>query len=110
MRKRTGGLIIPIHHYNDEQQSKDMLRYAYRPRLVHLKGRESYRRACTQILLINKPGNYSDLVSEYKGMEDILQHLFIIDIAKNRDGIANDDNETLIRLWANLDFLIFRDL
>jgi len=110
MRKRTGGLVIPVHHFNDEQMSKEMIKHAYRPRVVHLKGRESYRRACTQILLINKPGNYADLVAEYKGMEEILHYLYLIDIAKNRDGSANDDAETLIRLWAELDFLIFKDI
>jgi replicative DNA helicase len=110
IRKHTNGLIIPVHHFNDEQQAKDMLKSAYRPRLIHLKGRESYRRACTQILLINKPGNYPDLVMEYKGWEEIMKRLYIIEVAKNRDNTANDDSETLIRMWCNLDFIQFQDI
>ena len=110
IRIRTKGLILPVHHYNDEQQEKGQLRLGYRPRLVHLKGRESYRRVCTQILLINKPGNYADLVAEYKGLEEIMKYMYIIDVAKNRDGVANEDSSTLIRMWANLDFLHFKDI
>lgn len=110
MRKQTGGLIMPIHHFNDDQMDKDQKKLAYRPRIVHLKGRESYRRVSTQVLLINKPGNYADLVAEYKGVEDIMKSLFIIDVAKNRDGSANDDAETLLRMWADLDYLIFKEI
>ena len=110
MRKRTGGLIIPVHHFNDDQMAKDQIKAAYRPRLVHLKGRESYRRTCTQIVLMNKPGNYPDLCSEYKGWEDIMRMLLLLEIAKNRDGSANDDNMTLIRLFCDLDLINFKEI
>jgi len=110
IRKKTGGLIIPVHHFNDDQMAKDMLKQAYRPRLVHLKGRESYRRACTQILLLNKPGNYPDLVLEYKGWEEIMKRLLIIEVAKNRDDTANDDNLSLIRYWTDLDFIQYQEI
>ena len=110
MRKHTGGLILPLHHFNDEQMGKDMLKHAYRPRIVHLKGRESYRRACSQVVLMNKPGIYPDLIAEYKGQESILKNMLITEVAKNRDGTANDDDCTIIREWCNLDFIQFEEI
>jgi replicative DNA helicase len=110
MRKRTGGLIIPVHHFNDEQMNKEQIKAAYRPRLVHLKGRESYRRTCTQIVLMNKPGNYPDLVAEYRGWEDIMRMLLLLEVAKNRDGSANDDSVTLIREYCDLDLINFKEI
>lgn len=108
MRQGTKGLIIPVHHFLDDQQSSDRAKLAYRPRLKDMKGSEAYRRVPTQILLINKPGEYNDIVKLYPDKKEFLKSLFITDLAKNRDGDTDINGEQgLIRWFANLDFNIF---
>lgn len=109
VRQMTNGLIFVVHHFNDEQMNKENFKNAYRPSVKHLKGREAYRRIPNAICLINKPGMYKDLVAEYIGMEDIFDHLFIVDIAANRHAGGNDSN-SLIRFWTIPDYSLFEEI
>jgi len=110
MRKTTKGLIIPIHHFNDAQQSELNIKNAYRPVLKHLKGSEAYRRVPTIILLVNKPGEYSDILNLYPDREE-LRYLFITDLVKNRDGSTiMDSDKGLIRWLCHLGILKFEEL
>lgn len=109
MRQATKGLIIPIHHFGDEQQSTDRAKTAYRPRVKDMKGSEGYRRVPTQILLINKPGEYSDIAKMYNERPE-MPYLFITDCAKNRDGATTiGDEKGIIRWYADLKLNIFHE-
>lgn len=109
MRQKTKGLIIPVHHFSDEQQSADRARNAYRPRLKDMKGSEAYRRVPTQIMLVNKPGEYPDVSRLYPDRPE-MKRLFITEMAKNRDGdTSSGADKGLIRWYANLDLNIFHE-
>jgi replicative DNA helicase len=110
VRNATKGIIIVVHHFNSEQQKKDNIKMAYRPSLNDLKGREAYRRVPNVVMLINKPGMYSDLVSEFVGMNDIFEHLFIVDVAANRAGKASEDDKTLLRYWTIPEYSYFEEI
>jgi len=101
-RQKTGGLIIPLHHFNDAQQKKDNLKTGYRPVLKDMKGSETFRRTPNQVLLINSFNIYKDLMSEYSGVErDILEHIFIVDAGKNREDKINDSS-ALIHFFTEM--------
>ncbi len=90
-RQKTKGLIIPLHHFNDAQEDKENRKNGYRPVLKDMKGSETFRRTPNQVLLINSFNIYKDIMSEYSGDEhDILEHLFIVDIGKNREDQIGD--------------------
>lgn len=110
LKKATKGMIIIVHHFKDDQQNKDYIKTAFRPALNDLKGREAYRRVPDLIMLINKPGMYSQLTAEYVGCSDIFEHLFIVDIAANRNGKAAEDDKTLIRFWVLPDYAEFEEI
>jgi len=110
VRSATKGLIIVVHHFNSDQQKKENIKMAYRPSLNDLKGREAYRRVPNVVMLINKPGMYSDLVSEFVGMNDIFEHLFIVDVAANRAGKASEDDKTLLRYWTIPEYSYFEEI
>ena len=110
LKKATKGMIIVVHHFNSEQQNKDNIKNAFRPALNDLKGREAYRRVPDLIMLINRPGMYPSLTSEYVGCKDIFEHLFIVDVAANRKGKAAQDDKTLIRFWVLPDYSQFEEI
>lgn len=109
IRQETQQLIIPIHHYKDAQQSLDRVKTAYRPVLGDMKGTEAFRRTPNQVLLLNNPGKYKDIVEEYKDKKDLLKHIFICDTGANRDDSSDDDN-ALIHFVHSLDYNIFEEL
>jgi len=103
-RQKTGGLIIPLHHFNDAQQNKDNLKTGYRPVLKDMKGSETFRRTPNQVLLINSFNIYKDLMSEYSGDEhEILEHIFIVDAGKNREDKINDSS-SLIHFFTEMGY------
>lgn len=110
LRKATKGLIILVNHFNSEQAKREYIKNAYRPEIQDIKGRESWGRGADAVLLLNKVGNYSSLVAEYPGMEDIFNHLFIVDVAANRHGTANQDDKSLIRFWVLPDYSHFEEI
>ena len=80
----TNGYIIAVHHFTDEQLNKMNFSSGYRPRESHLKGSTRYRDVATQIMLINRPSQYGDIVEHYRGREYV-NHLLICEITKNRN-------------------------
>jgi replicative DNA helicase len=110
MKKRTKGLIFAIHHYNSEQRDEHHVDKGYRPRLRNLKGGEASERTANQVILINNPGKFKDLLGQYSGdAKEVLKHMFIIDVGANRhDG--DDDDIALIHMMANLDYCIFKEI
>jgi len=109
IRQKTGGLIIPLHHYKDAQQEKGNIKLGYRPRLTDLKGTEAFRRVPNQVLMLNKPYLYADLITEYPDDKDILEYIFICDTGANRDD-RSDDATALIYFLHTLDYNLFEEL
>ena len=109
-RQRTRALIIPIHHFKDAQQDKSQRPFGYRPTLVDLKGTEAFRRVPNQVLMVNTPKIYKDLIAEYDGVQkQILKRMFIVDTGKNRED-ASDDDVALIHYFCNLDHNYFKEI
>jgi replicative DNA helicase len=114
IRQKTKGLIIVIHHFNDGQQDKERLKTGYRPQLTDLKGREAYRRVPNQVILVNKPSKYKDLMSKYPMYHELLEYIYIVDVAANRgmkeikeEGQGNEYENNLIYMFADLDYNLF---
>ena len=97
-------LIIPIHHLTKEKQ-KQSLDEAYEPKREHIKGSSRWDDVPEKILLINSPGIYPDLVRNYPGHEEILQHLFIVNFAKNTFGKMGYDY-----FWVYPEYNIYEEI
>jgi hypothetical protein len=111
-RQKTHGLIIPIHHFKDAQKEKSQKVHGYRPTLTDLKGTEALYRVPNQVLLMNAPRIYKDLMAEYsynKDIQDIMNHMFIIDVAKNREGKITEES-SMIYYFAELDYGYFKEI
>lgn len=64
-------ICIVIDHLNKELQDKANIKDAYRPRTSNLKGSERKHAILTQLILVNKPGEYPDLVAEESKAPDV---------------------------------------
>jgi hypothetical protein len=84
IKQRTKAIIFIVHHFNDDQQKEERGKDAFRPTLKDLKGRESYRRVPKVVLLINYPFKYPKIKNKYSSTNDILENMFIVDIAAIR--------------------------
>jgi len=110
IKRSTHGLILPIHHFNDEASAKSELPNGYRPRIVNMKGTEVWRRISFQTILINYPRYYKDLVAQYSGdQKTILENILILDVATNR-AHREDDSETLLRYFVEPDYDLFYEI
>ena len=104
-KKGLRSSIIALHHFTDEQLKQMQLSEAYRPKETYFKGSTRYRDMATIIMLINRPGEYADLSSEYKMMEEEFKYLFIVDIPKNRDGETG-----LVRFLSKIEYITYKEL
>ena len=111
IRQETKGLIVPVHHFRDAQQDKENLKEGYRPRLTDMKGTEAFRRVPNQVLLINTPGKYKDLLSEYKGdMKENLKKMFIVDVGASREDDNVGETDGVIHMLSSLDYNVFQEV
>ena len=109
-RQRTKGLIFLLHHFKDAQMDKANKITGYRATVVDIKGTESFRRVPNQVLMINKPELYKDLMAEYDGdHKEILKNMFIVDTGKNRED-KNNDEQGMIYYFAELDYNDFEEI
>jgi len=109
-RQKTHGLIWILHHYNDAQQDEKGINKGYRPRLQDIKGTEAFRRVPNQVLMINNPSKYKDLMNQYQGdRREILKNMFIIDAGANRED-DDSDEVALIHYFCSLDFTLFKEI
>lgn len=117
IREETKGLIIPIHHLTKEQGSRSNMKMAYAPKIEDIRGSTRIPDYANQVLLIHKPSNFKDLMTQeqMKGTYTnqagitidrarVLQNLIIIDVAKNRD-----DSQEYIRFTSNLGLCRFKE-
>lgn len=102
---KKGTTIIPVHHLVKDVSDKLNLKDAYRPTLDHLKGSSRYENISTQVILVNNPSSYKDLIVEFKHIHNIIANLFITEIAKNRDG-----QKAIIRWFANIETVTFKEI
>jgi hypothetical protein len=102
------GFIILIHHFTKDQFDKKQIVDAYRPNEVHFRGSASLLQICTQVVTLNRPYSYPDLVSQYKDHElyEVFKHLNIIEVTKNR----NVGKTGIIRQLCNLNYKLYQDL
>ena len=93
-----------LHHLSKEQLSQANFTEGYRPREANIKGSTSLRDVATQGILINRPGEFLDVVQLYKDSEfhAPIQHLMILEVFKNRNGELG-----FFRYFADLGFKIF---
>lgn len=111
IRQITKALIIVVHHFKDAQQDKENLKDGYRPRLTDIKGTEAFRRVPNQVLLINTPGKYKDLLAQYKGdRKENLKKMFIVDVGASREDDNIDVDDGVIHMFASLDYNVFREI
>ena len=109
-RQRTNGLIIILHHFRDAQMDKNNKTTGYRATVVDIKGTEAFRRVPNQVLMVNKPELYKDLLAEYSDTQlEILRHIFIVDTGKNRED-KNNDLRGVIYYFAELDYNDFEEV
>lgn len=71
--------IILVHHFNKEASKKANIREGYRPRKDHIKGSTRILDYVQQVLLINLPRKYKDLIYEEKDRQIIMPKLTKMD-------------------------------
>lgn len=109
-RMITHGLIVPIHHYNEEQSEDAKIDTGYRPKLRNLKGTEAGARVANQVLLTNFPRLYKDLTGQYQGdQKEMLNHIFIVDAGANREDETFDE-VALIHYFTNPNYNLFKEI
>lgn len=97
--------IFCLHHYTKEYWDKDNIKVGYRTTMAKLKGSTRLTDVATQVLLLERCDVHPDLVTQYKGYEDVLKALFLIDTVKNRDG-----NLGVVRYFCNLTYTLFMEI
>ena len=70
-----------------------------------MRGSTRYHDVSTQILMINYPKLHKDLVLNYPGYFDVMNHLFIVGVEKNRD-----DSNVVLRYFSDLDYNLFKNV
>lgn len=92
-----------LHHLTKEQLSKTNANDGYRPREDNIKGSTRLRDIATQGLLIHRPGEFQDMVRNYKktDYEKAIEKLILVEAFKNRNG-----NTGVLRYFGNLAYKI----
>lgn len=106
-------LTIVVDHLSKEHLRKASFEEAYRPRLEHLKGTNRKYEVVTQLIMLNRPALYKDLVADERTKdnlsingkiyprEEILNKLLILEVTGNRNG-SIEDSEAVIRFFSDL--------
>lgn len=120
-------VIIFLHHMTKEMESRANAEEAYRPKLSHAKGSTRFVDIISGGLLINKPGMHKDLVKKHSQLSNIhcqnsdgttmfvrrdklLEHLMIVEVAKNRDGNVTDEKVAICRYIMDYDRMKLNEL
>lgn len=78
--------IIILHHFIDEQISKQNKEEAYRPTEKDFRGSTRIRDMSTKVILTNYIGNYPQLHGKFAMTSHTIRRLYIIEFVKNRLG------------------------
>jgi len=105
-------MTIVLDHLSKDNLRKQSLEEGYRPRLEQLKGSSRKYEVVSQLLFLNRPSLYKDLMAEEEKKSkliinghkfvrtDILKDMLILEVAANRHGEVHDDT-MLIRYDAD---------
>ena len=96
-----------VQHLTKDQLAKTNASEGYRPREDNIRGSARFRDAATQVIAVNRPGEFNDIVEMYKETEfyNPTKFLIISEILKNRNGRTG-----IMRHFGNLDYKIFYPL
>jgi replicative DNA helicase len=109
IRRDTKGFIILLHHFKDEYNDESNIETGFRPKITDAKGSEANHRVPNYMFLINNPSKKKALLNKYEDKKRfILERLMILDPVVIRDE-DNTGDKTLIRLYSNLNYNIFKD-
>lgn len=113
LRDQTKALIFLVHHLKKESGAVGNATTGYRPTRDHIRGSGRFRDFANQILLINCPSRYPDVVIKEKlrrpdlvdknGVH-LIEKLFIVDQAATRHGEPG-----LMRFIVNLNTNSFKE-
>ena len=93
-----------VHHLTKDQLKNTNFGEGYRPKEDNIRGSTRYRDMVTQGILVNRPGEFNDIVSHYKETNYFkpIQNLMICEVFKNRNGETG-----FMRYFVDLGFKIF---
>ncbi len=96
-----------LHHLTKDQLRNTNFAEGYRPKEDNIRGSTRYRDMVTQGILINRPGEFNDIVSHYKETNYFkpIQNLMICEVFKNRNGETG-----FMRYFVDLGYKIFHPL
>ena len=97
--------VIFLHHFTKEQAAIANDAEAYRPRLDHVRGSDNLKNIAEQIILLNRPGNYPDMILKYPEYKEVIKHLFIVQVQKNTFGELID-----LYYWCNMKYNDFKEI
>lgn len=117
---------IVVDHLKKEQLDKSNKDSGRRPSTAHLKGSERKYATLTQLLLINRPGKYRDIVDEESKAPDILINgtywkrkdilarndssgLILIEKTESRNS-ADTGDDVVARLYVKINTMNFKNL
>lgn len=101
-REITDVSFVFLHHLNSEYANPKNIKFGYKPTKNNMKGSTRYHDIAKQVWAINMPQLHKDLISQYYGYEEMMEHLYIISSEKNRNG-----ENTVIRYFCDLGYNIF---
>lgn len=94
--------FVFLHHLNSEYSNSKNIKSGYKPTKNNMKGSTRYHDIAKQVWAINMPKLHKDLIAQYYGYEEMMEHLYIISSEKNRNG----DN-TVVRYFCDLGYNLF---
>ncbi len=110
IRRDTNAFIFLLHHLKDEYNDASNVDTGFRPKMTDAKGSEANSRVPNYMFLINNPSKKNALLNKYNERQRfVLERLMILDPAVIRDETKIGD-KTLVRLYSNLDYNIFKGL
>lgn len=93
-----------VHHLTKEQLSKTNASEGYRPTEDNIRGSTRLRDVATQGIMINRPGEFPELVRQYAKtpLETAIQNLMVCEVYKNRNGKTG-----FFRYFVDLGYKVF---
>lgn len=98
-------LIIVLHHLVGEYLDKLNLKTGYRATKKMIRGSSRLPEIATQVAIINCPSLHNDLVNEYDEIPEVMKHLWILDVVKNRN-----DKLGVIHWFTEPKYTIFEEI
>jgi len=98
-------IIIFLHHFTKDQVDRSNMGSGLRPTISNIKGSGRVFDTVEIVLLLNRPGAYDTLLNEYPNAKDVLESLFLVDVAKNTDGELG-----VVRFFCHPGYGIYKEI